>query len=95
MLIDIVSVKANDDFSLDLLFENGEWRRFDMKPLLAVKPWSRIRLPQDFRRARAEHGTVVWPGEIDVAPETLYDESVPLTGAGASPIARGGAWQTP
>jgi hypothetical protein len=95
MLIDVISVKANDDFSLDLQFDNGEWRRFDMKPLLAVKPWNRIRLPRDFRRVRAEHGTVVWPGDIDVAPETLYDESVPLGDAGASPMAGAGAWRSP
>lgn len=76
MLLDVVLVKANEDLSLDLLFESGEWRRFDMKPLLAVKPWCRIDLSRDFRRARAEHGTVVWP-----APETLYDESVPLADA--------------
>ncbi len=95
MLIDVVRVQANDDFSLDLLFENGEWRSFDMKPLLAVKPWNRIHLTQDFHRVRAEHGTVVWPGEIDVAPETLYDESVPLARVDASSMSREGAWQSP
>ncbi len=24
-----------------------------------------------FRRVRAKHGTVVWPGDVDIAPETL------------------------
>ena len=24
-----------------------------------------------FRRARASYGTVVWPGDVDIAPETL------------------------
>ncbi len=66
MLPDVISVKANDDFSLDLLFSNGEWRRFDMKLLLY-----RIRLPRQFRLVRAEEGTVTWLGEIDIAPETL------------------------
>jgi len=31
-----------------------------------------------FHRAAIAYGTVVWPGEIDIAPETLYDDSEPL-----------------
>ncbi len=27
--------------------------------------------------AKVEYGTVVWPGNIDIAPETLYDRSIP------------------
>lgn len=78
MLIDVVSVKPQKDFQLDIEFENGERRRFDMRPLLALKPWNRIAQSQLFERARVDYGTVVWPGEIDVAPETLYDDSVSL-----------------
>lgn len=77
MLLDVVKVNPQSDFSLDLVFENGEQRRFDMKPLLNIKPWNRIAQPDLFMCARAEYGTVVWPGDIDVAPETLYDDSVP------------------
>ena len=78
MIPDVIAVKANSDFSLDLKFANGEWRRFDMQPLLALKPWSTIDRQRDFPRVQAQHGTVVWPGDIDVAPETLYLDSRPL-----------------
>jgi len=78
MLIDVVSVKPRLDFQLDLEFKNGERRRFDMRPLLELKPWNRIAKLPLFECARVDYGTVVWPGEIDIAPETLYDYSTPL-----------------
>jgi hypothetical protein len=78
MLLDVISVTPHADFQLELEFENGEFRRFDMKPLLAMKPWSRIAAPALFNCARVDYGTVVWPGEIDIAPETLYDDSLPI-----------------
>ena len=78
MLRDIVKVVPQSDFLLDLTYENGEQRRFDMKPLLGMKPWDRIKNQHLFELVRTEYGTVVWPGDIDIAPETLYDDSVPL-----------------
>ncbi|MBF0378639.1 MAG: DUF2442 domain-containing protein [Desulfamplus sp.] len=78
MLLDVVAVKPRTDFMLDLEFKNGECRRFDMKPLLALKPWDRIANPKIFAMVRVDYGTVVWPGGIDIAPETLYDDSFNL-----------------
>lgn len=78
MLLDVVNVRTTQDFQLELGFQNGERRRFDMRPLLSMRPWDRIAASQLFHRAAIAYGTVVWPGEIDISPETLYDDSVPL-----------------
>ena len=76
-LLDVVSVVAYPDYTLKLEFENGERRIFDMKPYLEKKPFVRLKGPL-FTKAYVDCGTVVWPGEIDIAPETLYDRSVPI-----------------
>ncbi|MDP4028124.1 MAG: DUF2442 domain-containing protein [Gallionella sp.] len=85
MLIDVISVHTRPEFQLDLEFRNGERRRFDMRPLLSMRPWNRVAVPTLFERARVDYGTVVWPGEIDIAPETLYDDSVLLQQQGTDP----------
>lgn len=82
-LLDVVEVKACNGYTLELLFENGERRLFDMNPLLHKRPFSRLIESGTFFGARIDYGTVVWPGNIDISPETLYDRSVPLNKASA------------
>ena len=77
-LLDVIKVNVGKNFQLKLEFENGEMRLFDMKPFLKKKPFSNLQKEAVFECATVRHGTVVWPGNIDIAPETLYDYSQPL-----------------
>ena len=78
MTMDVVAVKPLPSFELDLSYADGSQRRFDMKPLLAVKPWNRIAALPLFAQVKVAYGTVMWPGDIDIAPETLLMDSVLL-----------------
>ena len=76
MLIDVIAVEALPDFCLLLTFENQEQKRFDMKPYLHATVFQPLKNPSFFKLARVDYGTVTWPNEIDIAPETLYELSV-------------------
>ena len=77
VLLDVISVTPHENHTLHLTFENNEQRVFDMAPHLDFKPYRKLRLVPLFMKARVENGTVVWPGNIDIAPETLWDCSQP------------------
>jgi hypothetical protein len=74
--MDVIAVKPLPTFELDLSYADGSLRRFDMKPLLAIKPWNKISALPLFTQVRVAYGTVIWPGDIDIAPETLMLDSV-------------------
>jgi len=75
ILLDVINVQALPGHKLIMRFENGERRRFDMSPYMDQKPWVKLRESPLFYLAKVEYGTVVWPGEIDIDPETLYELS--------------------
>lgn len=77
-LLDVVKVETGPDYTLLLQFENGEKRVFDMAPYMDRKPFVQLKNSPLFAKASVDCGTVVWPGNIDIAPETLYDRSQPL-----------------
>ena len=78
MLLDVIQVQVQPEYTLFLEFENGEWRTFNMSIYIDEKPWIRLKSSNAFQNAFVENGTVAWPGNIDIDPETLYECSVPL-----------------
>jgi len=76
-MIQVTTVQAAPDYQLVLTFNNGERRRFDMRRYLGYPVFRRLENPAFFALARVDYGTVTWPGDLDIAPETLYENSVP------------------
>jgi len=79
-LLDVVRVQAKPAYLLELEFEKGECRLFDMSPIMIKKPYGCLKEANAFFAAHVDYGTVVWPGNIDIDPETLYVRSVPVGG---------------
>ena len=74
-LLDVISVQARKDNTLYLVFVNNKERIFDMTPYLDKKPFIKLKDSPLFMQAKIAYGTVTWPGNIDIAPETLWDNS--------------------
>lgn len=70
-----IQVLPKDDFILEIRFSNGEVRSYDMKPHLGFGVFKELSDLGYFRQARIENGTVVWPHEQDICPDTLYENS--------------------
>ena len=74
-MIEVCKVEVCSDYHLLLTFDNGERRLFDMKPYLNYPVFQRLHNLGFFSLARVDYGTVTWPYDIDIAPETLYESS--------------------
>ena len=62
-------------YDVDVRFEDGTAGEVDLSYLLDYGGvFEPLRDPRYFRRLRAdsEGGTIVWPNDADIAPETLY-----------------------
>lgn len=74
----VIPVTANDDFSLDLKFNDGSLKRFDAKPYLDYEVFRELRDRSYFKQVTLAFDTVQWPHEQDISPETLYLEGVAI-----------------
>lgn len=78
-MIKVIKVKANDDFSLDLKFNDGSIKRFDVRPYLNYEVFKPLKNIDYFKRIKIVFGTVQWQDEQDISPDTLYLEGKEIT----------------
>ena len=68
----IKEVVAGDDYTLSVVFDNGECGQLDMKQMLDFGVFRRIREYESFRRVRVAFDTVEWDCGVDLDPEYVY-----------------------
>jgi hypothetical protein len=78
-VIHAVAVRPMEGYQLWLKFTDGAEKIFDFKPHLTGSVFQPLKDKKIFDSVYLQYGTTVWQdGEIDIAPETLYYEGVPV-----------------
>ena len=75
MLPRVESVKTMLNWELEITFSSGEVGVYDCKPLLTFGVFRELADESYFRQVRAVNGTVAWPHEQDICPDTVYLDS--------------------
>lgn len=75
MLPRVKAVKAQPGHLLEITFTSGEVGVYDCTPLLDFGVFSELQDEAYFGQAHVVNGTVAWPHEQDICPDTLYLDS--------------------
>ncbi|MGO8988075.1 MAG: DUF2442 domain-containing protein [bacterium] len=73
----VVEVHTLADYRLFVRFSDDTTGEVDLSRLVAggnAGIFAALRDPALFAQVYVEYGAVVWPGEIDLAPDAMYDE---------------------
>lgn len=70
---DIVTLEYLGGYRLRLTFRSGETGEVELSSYASYGGvFSRFAEPDYFRQVYIDHGVLSWPGEVDIAPETIY-----------------------
>ena len=73
------AVTPNPDYTITLVFTNGEVKRFDVKPYLDIGIFQELKDSRVFNSVKPVLGSVQWENGQDFCPDTLYMDGVPET----------------
>ena len=71
----VAEVVPKEGFKLQLAFSNGEYGLYDCSGLLDFGVFRELQDKNYFNQVKILDGTVVWPHEQDICPDTLYLDS--------------------
>ena len=69
-------VIPRDNYKLVLVFTNGEKGIYDCSDLLTFGVFQELQEKNYFNKVKILDGTIVWPNEQDICPDTLYLDSI-------------------
>jgi hypothetical protein len=84
MYFRVKSVQPLDNYMLRLTFADGAVKIFDVKPFLDRGLFAQLRDKSLFQSVHVSFDTVEWANGVDICPEMMYDEGVPVPEADIS-----------
>ncbi len=74
MYWDVVEVKPLDALGLFVRFTDGLTGEVRFRPEHLSGVFEPLKDPAYFNQVYVDHGVVAWPGQIDLAPDAMYQE---------------------
>lgn len=71
-------VVPQDNYTLLLTFADGSRRTYNARPLLDKAVFADLKSLPFFLTAHVSGDTVIWNDDVDIAPEHLYECSIPV-----------------
>jgi hypothetical protein len=72
----VEKVKALDNYKLELLFDTGETKYFDLSSYLDHGIFQELKDIHLFNQVFVSFDSIEWPNGIDLDPEVLYSDSL-------------------
>lgn len=74
----LIEVKPIEPLKLSLYYDNGEVRLIDMSKYMKSDYFRQLMNWDYFIKVKVKGEVVSWPHEQDIAPETLYLDSIKI-----------------
>jgi len=72
----VKEVIPRDDYTLSVVFENGEEGMLDMKPMLDFGVFQMLKDYDMFKRVPVAFDTIEWECGVDLDPEFVYAKCI-------------------
>ena len=73
----LLDVKVLEDYKIELFYETGEVKIYDMTELLnTCKFYEKLKDKEKFRKISIVGLSIQWEDGEDIAPELLYNDSI-------------------
>ena len=73
----IIRAKALEDYKIELLYETGELKIYDMTELLnTCEFYKNLKNKKEFEKIKIVGLSIQWQNGDDIAPELLYNDSI-------------------
>jgi hypothetical protein len=74
----VIRVKPADNYTLRIVFTNGEEGIFDVKPYLDKGIFNELKDPAIFNSARPDGLGIEWSNMVSLCPDTVYLDSIKI-----------------
>ena len=69
---DVIQIEVTGDLTLRVHFADGLTGQIRFLPSHLTGVFAPLREPAFFAQVFVDHGAVAWPGDIDLAPDAMY-----------------------